>query len=51
MESWSLEEEHIIKDIRNLSWLKNELNYLAIKDIANLFRLQKETKAIEDIKK
>ena len=34
MESLSLEEENIIKNIRNL---KKELNYTAIKDI-NLFR-------------
>ena len=55
----SLEEENIIKDIRNLFRLKNELNYTAIKDIRNvfrlirnLFRLEKETKEIilRDIK-
>ena len=32
MESLSLEDENIIKDIRNLFRLKNELNYTAIKD-------------------
>ena len=48
MESLSLEEEKIIKDIRNLFRLKKELNYHAIKDIKNLFRLEKETKAIKD---
>ena len=48
MESLSLEEEKIIKDIRNLFRLKKELNYNAIKDIKNLFRLEKETKAIKD---
>ena len=40
MESLSLEEENIIKDIRNLFRLKQ-------KDIRNLFRLEKETKAIK----
>ena len=47
MESWSLEEEHIIKDIRNLSRLIKELNYTAIKDIRNLFRLEKEIKQLK----
>ena len=47
MESLSLEEENIIKDIRNLFRLKKEQNYTAIKDIRNLFRLEKETKAIK----
>ena len=37
-----------MKDIRNLLKLKNELNYPAIKDITNLFRWEKETKAIKD---
>ena len=32
MESLSLEDENIIKDIKNLFRLKNELNYTAIKD-------------------
>ena len=36
MESLSLEEEKIIKDIRNLLRLKKEQNYTAIKDITNL---------------
>ena len=49
MESLSLEEENIIKDIRNLFRLKKELNYTAIKGIRNLFRLEKETKAIKEI--
>ena len=48
MESLSLEEENIIKDIRNLSRLKKELNYTAIKDISNLFILEKQTKTIKD---
>ena len=33
---------------RNLSRQKKELNYTAIKDIRNLFRLEKQTKAIND---
>ena len=36
MVSSSLEEESIIKDIRNLFRLKKELNYSTIKDIRNL---------------
>ena len=47
MESLSIEEENIIKNIRNLFRLKKELNYTEIKDIRNLFRLAKETKAIK----
>ena len=41
---FSLEEENIIKDIKNLLRLKKELNHTAIKDIRNLFKLEKETK-------
>ena len=48
MEGWSLEEENIIKDIRNLFRLKKEQNYTAVKDIRNLFRQEKESKAIKD---
>ena len=48
MESLSLEEENIIKDIRNLFRLKQKLNYTAIKDIRNLFRLEKKSKVIKD---
>ena len=48
MQSLSIEEENIIKDIKNLFRLKKELNYTAIKDTKNLFRLEKETKAIKD---
>ena len=49
MESLSIKEEKIMKDIRNLFRLKKELNYTAaIKDIRNLFRQEKETKAIKD---
>ena len=42
MKSLHLEEENIIKDIRNLFRLEKEQNYTAIKDI-NLFRQEKET--------
>ena len=48
MESLGVQEENIIKDIKNFSRLK-KLNYTAIKDITNLFRLEKETKAYLDI--
>ena len=47
MESLSVQEENIIKDIKNLLRLK-KLYYTAIKDITNLFRLEKETKAVKD---
>ena len=48
MESLRLEEENIIRDIRNLSRLKKEQNYTGIKDIRNLIRLEKKTKTIKD---
>ena len=48
VESISLEEEKIIKDIRNLFILKKELNCIAIKNIRNLFRLEKKAKKIKD---
>ena len=48
MQSLNLEEENIIKDIRNVFRLKKELSYIAIEDIRNLFRSEKETKAIKD---
>ena len=48
MESFSLEEENIIKDIRNLFRQNKELNYTAIKDIRNLCRLEEATKTIKD---
>ena len=47
MKSLSLEEEKIIKDVRNLFRLKEELNYTAIKDIRNLFRLGKKLKQLK----
>ena len=40
--------EKIIKDIRNHFRLKKDQNYTAIKDQQNLFKLEKETKAIKD---
>ena len=47
MESLCLEKENVIKDdIRNVFTLKKELNYTAIKDIRNVVRLEKETKAV-----
>ena len=48
MENLILEEENIIKDIRKPFRLKKELNYTAIIDTRNIFRLEKETKAIKD---
>ena len=48
MESLSLEEENLIIDIRNFFSLKKEQNCTAVKDIRNLFRQEKETKAIKD---
>ena len=47
MESLYLEEENIIKDIRNLFRLKIELNYTEIKDIRNLFRLKIKLKQLK----
>ena len=48
MKSLSCEEEKLIKDIRSFFRLKKELNYTAIKYIRNIFRQEKETKAIKD---
>ena len=42
MENPRLEEEKIIKDIRNLFRQKKKQNDTAIKDIINLFRIKKE---------
>ena len=39
--SLSLEEENIIKYIRNLFRVKKELNYTVVKDIRNLLRLER----------
>ena len=48
MESFNIEEENIIKDIKNLFRLKKGQNYTAVKDISHLFRQEKETKATKD---
>ena len=48
MKSLSLEEDKIITDKGNLFRLKKELNNTPIKYIRNLFRQEKETKAIKD---
>ena len=48
MKNLSLEEENIVKDVRDLLRLKKELNYTEIKGISNLFRLEKQIKAIKD---
>ena len=48
MEALSLEEKNIIKYIRNLFRLKQELNYTETKDKINLFTIEKDTKAIKD---
>ena len=48
MESLSLAEESLLKVIKSLFRLKKKLNYSAIKDIRNPFRLVKETKAIKN---
>ena len=50
MKNLSLEEGKTVKDIRSLSRLKKELDYTAIKDIRNLFRQERETKAIKNQK-
>ena len=44
MKNPRLEEEKIIKDIRNHFRLKKELNYTAIKDIRNLLDQKKKLK-------
>ena len=42
VETLGLKEENIIKDIRNLFRLKQELNYTAIKDIRKLLEKKKK---------
>ena len=44
MKSSCLEEEDIIKDVKNSFWLKKEIDDTAIKNIRNLFGLKKEKK-------
>ena len=49
MECLSIAEESMIKDkINLLRPKKKKVNYTTIKDISNLSRLQKETKAVKD---
>ena len=48
MESFSIEEKNIIRDIRNLFRLKKELNHTAVKDIRNPSRIERETNAFKD---
>ena len=43
-----LEEENIIKHVRNLFRLKKKIDDTTIKDIRNGFRLKKENKVIND---
>ena len=45
---WKRKGDNIIKDVRNLSRLKNETHDTTIKDVRNLFRLSKENKAVKD---
>ena len=46
LESVSLKEENIIKNIKTLFRLKKEPNYTAIKDTRNLFRQKKKLKQL-----
>ena len=46
MKNLQLEEENIIKDIRNLFRRKKKLNYSPIKDIRNIFRQKKKLKQL-----
>ena len=48
MKNLSPEEENIIKNKWILFRLKKEQKYIAMKDVINLFRREKETKAIKD---
>ena len=48
--SLTLEKENIIKHTENLFRLKHGLNYTALKDVRNLFKLEKETKVTKDRK-
>ena len=44
MENPMSEKENIIKDARSHFTIRDELNYSAIKDIRNLFRLENSIK-------
>ena len=46
MESVSLKEVNIIKNIKTLFRIKKEPNYTAIKDTRNLFRQKKKLKQL-----
>ena len=48
MENPRFEKDSIIKDARNFFRLIKEINYYAIKDIRNLFKLEKGTKTIKE---
>ena len=48
MESLRLEEGNTVRDTGNPFRLKNELNYTAIKDIRNRFKLDNKTKTIKE---
>ena len=45
---FNLEEESIIKELRNLFRLIEEQNYTAVKDIKITFRQEIETKGLKD---
>ena len=51
MESSNLQDENIIKDIRNLFRLKKNKNYTAVKDIRNIFRQKKLLRIVLSMKK
>ena len=48
MENARSEKDNIMKEARNFFRLRKEINYYAIKDIRNLFRLEKGAKTIKD---
>ena len=48
MENARSEKDNIMKDARIFFRLRKEINYYAIKDIRNLFRLEKGAKTIKD---
>ena len=48
LESLRLDKENIIKDIRNHFRIKIGLIYTTIKDVKNLFRLEKAIKVIKN---
>ena len=47
MENKRPKEEKIIKAVRSFLRLKKELNYTVIKDVRNLFRLEKKPKQLK----